>query len=447
MGPSEIKRQTAHPYNSCTITKVRQTMDSESEEDQHFGSGGGGGGGGGGDKPRIATGFVMRRNKDGSMQVLVLQLPKTYRRLKNQWSFPGGMVDAGESFLAGFVREYLEETALGDNMTSVQKREWVKNNDHLESVIKEHFEDDQVIQVEVPKAMTWSDATQSMSNPIELSYFFAIVKDPKREIKLDNYEHQAYKWVSIEKFVGLTIESLQFDEWRGLAPYIPPFLINEVIQNQIQKYRNEGGGGGGGEDVTLSYKLQMGDSTAAVEGTVFNDPDTAVALAYLIYIYQNRPLPLEINLKDSGNVIRWAMEHYTPDTWSAATVGENLPFQIKRTKRLSFGSIESQETYVDKNTLLTWVQQHQTRGNGGGDKKRKRGGSTDQLKEELRQINKDIEAAKKKIDKLKVQEENLEMEIATETKMDTDDEGGGGVRMRSGAGGGRKSDSRLQLIF
>ncbi len=54
-----------------------------------------------------AAGGVVWRIRKGKVEVLVVHRPRY-----DDWSFPKGKLDAGESFRAGAVREVLEETGL-----------------------------------------------------------------------------------------------------------------------------------------------------------------------------------------------------------------------------------------------------------------------------------------------------------------------------------------------
>jgi 8-oxo-dGTP diphosphatase len=56
---------------------------------------------------RAAGGLVTRRDGDGSLQVLIV-----HRARYDDWSFPKGKLDEGESFEEAALREVEEETGL-----------------------------------------------------------------------------------------------------------------------------------------------------------------------------------------------------------------------------------------------------------------------------------------------------------------------------------------------
>jgi 8-oxo-dGTP diphosphatase len=56
---------------------------------------------------RAAGGLVTRRDGDGSLQVLIV-----HRARYDDWSFPKGKLDEGESFEQAALREVEEETGL-----------------------------------------------------------------------------------------------------------------------------------------------------------------------------------------------------------------------------------------------------------------------------------------------------------------------------------------------
>ena len=202
-----------------------------------------GGGGGGGDddggRKRVATGFVMRKNSSGSMEVLVLRLPSPKAKWQGvgwTWTFPGGTVDDGETFLSAFLREYVEETVLGRHVKADERITTVE--DQMRT-INEWFVE-RPVQIDVPRAMAYNRKTDKLDIPIEMCYFFAIVtpKTAYRSIKLDKAEHCESDWVPIQHFVGDFTSALSFKtpHKHGLAPYIPPFLIRDEIQREIRKY-------------------------------------------------------------------------------------------------------------------------------------------------------------------------------------------------------------------
>jgi len=56
---------------------------------------------------RAGGGIVVRRAGDGRMQVAVVHRP-----VREDWSFPKGKLEEGETFEEGALREVLEETGL-----------------------------------------------------------------------------------------------------------------------------------------------------------------------------------------------------------------------------------------------------------------------------------------------------------------------------------------------
>jgi 8-oxo-dGTP diphosphatase len=71
---------------------------------------------------RAAGGVPWRRRDDGALEVLVVHRPRY-----DDWSFPKGKLDPGESWQEAALREVREEAAivavLGDELTSTQYRD------------------------------------------------------------------------------------------------------------------------------------------------------------------------------------------------------------------------------------------------------------------------------------------------------------------------------------
>lgn len=69
-----------------------------------------------------AGGVVWRRGANGSVEIAVVHRPRY-----DDWSFPKGKLDAGETFVDAAKREVLEETGLecefGDELPAVEYRD------------------------------------------------------------------------------------------------------------------------------------------------------------------------------------------------------------------------------------------------------------------------------------------------------------------------------------
>jgi 8-oxo-dGTP diphosphatase len=126
-------------------------------------------------------------------EVLLLKRSKTDRRRPDQWDLAGGLLDAGESFEEGIIREILEESGLS---VSNPKLFFTKTD----------FE-------------TWTsqDDLQLSANVVRMYY---LVHAKKAEITISN-EHSDFKWVT----PVIALKMLNYDRHIEVISY---FLDNKL---------------------------------------------------------------------------------------------------------------------------------------------------------------------------------------------------------------------------
>lgn len=124
-------------------------------------------------------------NPEGKM--LLLRRSETDTRRPNQWDFPGGELDDGETLEEGTLREIVEETGL------------VAQNPKL-------------FFAKTETAMWSNDGIEHESNVVRIYYS---AKTESLEVTI-SYEHSEFAWVSLEDAVSM----LEYPRHKEVIQYI-----------------------------------------------------------------------------------------------------------------------------------------------------------------------------------------------------------------------------------
>jgi len=110
-----------------------------------------------------------------------------HKRNSKMWDFPGGGVDAAESFKEAIKREIKEELEI-DNVVILHKASFTYSYDWPKSEIEKHFK-----------------KTGLHKKGQEQTHFILRFNGEDSEIKLQNEELLEYKWISaskLQKYMG-----------------------------------------------------------------------------------------------------------------------------------------------------------------------------------------------------------------------------------------------------